>query len=958
MYTKVDLSGKIAERFVVWRYVLIVIVAILIHYKMAEGQHGIDDVEVAGKRALRSVIDDSVISERIVGLKRSKAGHLSEITKIYRRLNEYCKDYKFLPEVRDEAHRLDAQWKQYAHVYYDLIQLLPDGGVEKKHEENRHAEHNRIYYGYIKSIDQYMIGSEKEVTKAAGGEGTVADDNFMELTQIVSPNLPISELNDDVRSVFSGCSRRSSVSKASAVAQEDAKLQKILSEKKLEQLKRAKERRLKEEQLRLDNQIAEAEDVVELAKTKVQFYEELEDDFTSPISRTNSVQDITCEDKPKDVETEYLNSGEFEDPTKVLKIVDHKPTLKDERSVLWAPVAEVPAPRGSPLFSSTPGEAAAPKFHVKGSSLNPAAPPFVKAALPSNQDHQTDGISSLANTTETMVTKLTASIDSIVTKSNLPPLDVVKFSGNPCEYFRFRARFDEMVGTQNISETQKMSRLLQFLDGQARSAVAGFEGVPGGLSRALKMLQQRFGQPHIVAKACVDALVDGPNISSSDGPGLRKFADRSRTLYETLRSMNALPEMNMTNLAKMSGKLPIALQVKWRDEALRIRESRGFPNLKDLVDFIERRAEAANDPVFGRVGETSKSGRKYPRGGHQTLPPIPKGAVDPKVMTMATQVGLSGSENPPISNKHTNHTTQKGVGGKCYSCDSAHRIERCPDFISKSVRERMILARYKGLCLNCLRKGHFASQCQSSFRCKQCQQPHHSLLHKTTEDKEGAGVNLQENSDLKEQANVNATTTEPIAPIETTSHTYSMTSRTKVALQVVPVKIMSNNGHSVTTYALLDTGSEETFLSKTISDRLGLEVNNCNTLAVCTLSGESSVKVGQANIQVKAVDSLEDRALTIENVKVVDNLTITTTRAKDLSRWPHLKDLKIPDVDDNQVTMLIGANVPEAQVHEEFRRGRSGEPYAVRTVLGWAVLGPVDVANSLSSQVVNVNFVK
>ena len=42
-----------------------------------------------------------------------------------------------------------------------------------------------------------------------------------------------------------------------------------------------------------------------------------------------------------------------------------------------------------------------------------------------------------------------------------------------------------------------MSRLLQFLDGPARSAVAGFEGVPGVLGTALKMLQQRFGQPHI-----------------------------------------------------------------------------------------------------------------------------------------------------------------------------------------------------------------------------------------------------------------------------------------------------------------------------------------------------------------------------------------------------------------------------------------------------------------------------
>ena len=43
----------------------------------------------------------------------------------------------------------------------------------------------------------------------------------------------------------------------------------------MEQLKRAKAGRLKEEQLKLENQIAEAEDAVELAKTKVQFYEEL-----------------------------------------------------------------------------------------------------------------------------------------------------------------------------------------------------------------------------------------------------------------------------------------------------------------------------------------------------------------------------------------------------------------------------------------------------------------------------------------------------------------------------------------------------------------------------------------------------------------------------------------------------------------------------------------------------------
>ena len=86
------------------------------------------------------------------------------------------------------------------------MKLLPGESVEKKQEENRHADHSKVYYGYIKSIDQYMIGSEGGVSKAVDGKGTVADDNFMELTHIVSPSLPISELKDDVQCVLSGCS--------------------------------------------------------------------------------------------------------------------------------------------------------------------------------------------------------------------------------------------------------------------------------------------------------------------------------------------------------------------------------------------------------------------------------------------------------------------------------------------------------------------------------------------------------------------------------------------------------------------------------------------------------------------------------------------------------------------------------------------------------------------------------
>ena len=84
-----------------------------------------------------------------------------------------------------------------------------------------------------------------------------------------------------------------------------------------------------------------------------------------------------------------------------------------------------------PLFSSTPGEAAVSEPCVKERSMNPEAAPFIYRALPHDRVCQPGSASFPTPTTETMMARLTTSIDSIVTKSSLPPLDVVKFSGNP-----------------------------------------------------------------------------------------------------------------------------------------------------------------------------------------------------------------------------------------------------------------------------------------------------------------------------------------------------------------------------------------------------------------------------------------------------------------------------------------------------------------------------------------------
>ena len=175
---------------------------------------------------------------------------------------------------------------------------------------------------------------------------------------------------------------------------------------------------------------------------------------------------------------------------------------------------------------------------------------------------------------------------------------------------------------------------------------------------------------------------------------------------------------------------------------------------------------------------------------------------------------------------------------------------------------------------------------------------------------------------------------------------------------MVPVRVEGEDGSSVNTWALLDTGSEESFITKPTADTLKLRVKSFESLVVCTLTGESTVRVGRVDLAVLPMEGPEGHRIQIKDAKVVEHLNVNMSRPQDLSKWEHLKDIPLPEIGGEEVTILIGANIPEAQIHEEVRVGGAGEPYAVRTLLGWAIMGPLN--GNIRSQVdkVNVNFLK
>ena len=100
-----------------------------------------------------------------------------------------------------------------------------------------------------------------------------------------------------------------------------------------------------------------------------------------------------------------------------------------------------------------------------------------------------------------------------------------------------------------------------------------------------------------------------------------------------------------------------------------------------------------------------------------------------------------------------------------------------------------------------------------------------------------------------------------------------------------------------------------------------------------------------------------DDSVRFDKVWTVDHLPVLNRNIpceEDVKRCPHLRGIEFPKLDGKAIEILIGNDVPEAHWVYEQRRGRRKQPYAVRTPLGWTLIGPL---GQTSSSVAQVNFV-
>ncbi|BHF82770.1 hypothetical protein SprV_0802590900 [Sparganum proliferum] len=272
---------------------------------------------------------------------------------------------------------------------------------------------------------------------------------------------------------------------------------------------------------------------------------------------------------------------------------------------------------------------------------------------------------------------------------SLPQREILYFDGNPLKYWLFLRSFESGIAKRVSDDESRLSYLIHYCRGEAREAVESCAILEPseGYHEALKILRRRFGQPHSIARAHIDNLIDGPVIKSMDPTTLMKLAGEMRNCKNTLQQLEYLADLNSSRtLAAIVRRLPQPLQFRWSESASSILRLGREPTFSDLTEFVDERADVL------MVHQSYSSG------------PVPAHSRSP-------------GDRGPMHKAYTHHTQTVAVSTvprvptlrrQCLQCEEAHYTDQCGMFVALNLPQRLAFVERNRLCHSCLKPNHDA----------------------------------------------------------------------------------------------------------------------------------------------------------------------------------------------------------------------------------------------------------
>ena len=521
-----------------------------------------------------------------------------------------------------------------------------------------------------------------------------------------------------------------------------------------------------------------------------------------------------------------------------------------------------------------------------------------------------------------------------------PKVEYMRFDGNPMKYVSFMHNFETCLEKDNPNNSRRLQLLIQHCYGKAREAIESCVNLPveEGYYVAKNTLRENFGKPHIIAKAHIKKLENLPHLKQADGQSLLEFARHLEVAERTLTGMGPeyVSDLNHTNtLRELNRKLPLFMRVKWTECAGRIIESGQRPRFVDFLQFLKQRATLVNNE-FGEDLNCSPSKDKEKSKGRdgRNRPPH-------KFTTMAT-----GARN----DRSSQHKSSQGTNGAkqgCSVCSNQHGVWRCGKYKGLPYQDKMKIVQENSLCIKCLNGGHYARICpKTNFKCQKegCNKEHNTLLHPPPSEPDGGGTSQNQLDREGLRLNTMDGSNSETSYQDGVTVTAATGAGERVCLSVVPLKVQVKGSDvpPVETYALLDSGSEVTLCHEHLQEKLGVSGPRLN-FTLSGMTGSTRVEGQLLDIVVSSMD--ETVSVELSNVRTVKQMPISSdciAKKGDLTRWPHLCNIELQELEVGEVMLVIGLKEkPNLFLPLEYKAGGEDEPIAVRYSLGWTVIGPV-----------------
>ncbi|XP_025995450.1 uncharacterized protein LOC113004946 [Solenopsis invicta] len=237
------------------------------------------------------------------------------------------------------------------------------------------------------------------------------------------------------------------------------------------------------------------------------------------------------------------------------------------------------------------------------------------------------------------------------------------------------------------------------------------------------------------------------------------------------------------------------------------------------------------------------------------------------------------------------------------------------------------------LCLNCLGP-HPLKACRTWKRCRICRKQHHSILHNSSDESTVAAT--------PSSAPAGSSTSSTGAPSDggsgpfqhgggnstaaTLSHVAHsrMVQRSPVLLATAIITVRAQSGESCQLRALLDQGSETSFISKSVAQCLKLSPEPAAVPILGIGAQRSSTSNGR--VSIKIFSRMNSAFSLVINALVLPKLTAYLPLAHiEHTQWPHI--VGFPFADPNfaipgKIDLVLGASV-FAEVLEEGRYSQS-----------------------------------